>query len=346
MTKRKVLFITEYLNPPYDEGIKKTAFNIYTELNHKYDLKVICRYGFNEENIFVINSNPLFLSGNIRKIISEFNPLAIIYLPFASSTFAGYLRLRVLRFFAQNAKMIFIALQPKPLKKWQKLSVNFLKPQYALTPSPSLLKFWESYNINSRLLPLITDQSVFKQLEMAEQKLDLRKKYSIPINSYLISHMGHINEGRNLESLIPLQKAGYQVMIVGSSSTPKDALGPKDLKSKLEKEGIIVLSKFIEHIEEIYQMSDLYIFPVLAPNSSIGMPLSILEARACGIPVLTTNFGSISAFMGDDNGGIIYSTPNRFSEAVKSIEKRDYTNSNVEDLNKKFYNILFAIIEN
>ena len=346
MTKRKVLFITEYLNPPYDEGIKKTAFNIYTELNHKYDLKVICRYGFKEENIFAINCNPLFLSRNIRKIISDFNPLVIIYLPFASSTFAGYLRLRVLRFFAQNAKMIFIALQPKPLKKWQKLSVNFLKPQYALTPSPSLQKFWESYNINSRLLPLITDLSVFKPLEMAEQKLDLRKKYNIPINAYLISHMGHINEGRNLESLILLQRSGYLVMIVGSSSTPKDALGPKDLKSKLEKEGIVVLDKFIELIEEIYQMSDLYIFPVLAPNSSIGMPLSILEARACGIPVLTTNFGSISAFMGDDNGGIIYSTPKRFSEAVKSIEKRDYTNSNVEDLNKKFYNILFEIIEN
>lgn len=346
MTKRKILFITEYLNPPYDEGIKKTAFNIYTKLNYKYDLKVICRYGFNEENIFVLNANPLFLSGNIRKIISDFNPFVIIYLPFASSTFAGYLRLRVLRFFARNTKMIFIALQPKPLKKWQKLSVNFLKPQFALTPSPSLQKFWESYNINSRLLPLITDQSVFKPLEITERKLDIRKKYNIPPNSYLISHMGHINEGRNLESLIPLQKAGYQVMIVGSSSTPKDALGPKDLKSKLEKEGIIVLNKFVEHIEEIYQMSDLYIFPVTAPNSSIGMPLSILEARACGIPVLTTDFGSISAFIGDDNGGIIYSKPNRFSEAVKSIENRDYKNSNVEDLNKKFYNILFEIIEN
>lgn len=344
---KKILLVTEYLNPPFDEGIKKTAYNLLNELENRFDVYVICRQGYKKENIEIVKTNRLFLSIIIKKIIYNFKPDLLIYFPFASSTFASYLRLIVLKLFSKNAKSVFIALQPKPLNQLQKYIVKLLKPVFALTPSPELKSFWDHYKIKNELLPLLTDLSIFKPLQNSVAKKLLREKYNLPVDSYIISHMGHLNKGRNLRSLIPLQQAGNQVVIVVSSSTPKDAIGPSTLKFELKEHGIIIVDEYIEAIAEIYQLSDLYIFPVLAKNSSIGLPLSVLEARACGIPVLTTDYGSIKHFLGSDQNSIFYSFSDNFTEAVNGIKKNadaDFTNTRITELNEQFYNIIYNVI--
>jgi len=341
--KRKILFISEYLNPPYDEGIKKTVYNLFLNFDKNYDLKVICRYGFQKENINIVQTNALYYSKEVKSIIKDFDPESIVYLPFQSSTFASYLRLKLFSLFAKKSKLILIALQPKPLKSWQKVLVKFIKPKAAFTPSPALQEYWNSIKVQNQLIPLLTDLSIFKPLKNKNDKQELRRKYDIPIDAFIISHMGHLNEGRNLKTLIPLQKGGNQVVIVSSSSTPPDALGKDSLKDYLVKSGIIILDRYIESIEEIYQLSDLYIFPVVKKNSSIGMPLSVLEARACEIPVLTTDYGSLNQFLGTDNNGIRYSNPESFLKNVDSIKKiinPTYSLSKVSELNNTFYSII------
>ena len=346
---KKVIFITEYLNPPYDEGIKKTAYNLYIELKKKYELQVICRHGFKDSSVHIVNTNPLYFSKEVKSIIKDFNPDSIVYLPFQSSTFASYLRLKVLSFYAANSSLIFITLQPKPLKSWQRFLVRFIKPKFALTPSPILHQFWNTLGISNTLMPLLTDLSIFKPIANTNLKAALRKKYKLPKDAFIISHMGHLNEGRNLKTLIPLQESGNQVVIIGSSSTPSDALGQESLKEKLIEAGIIIIDQYIEHIEEIYQLSDIYIFPVVKENSSIGMPLSILEARGCAIPVITTDYGSIKLFLEDDSNGIFYEKPANFKECVLKIKKnptKNYTKTSVSQLNKQFYDTIHKKINN
>ena len=343
MTKKRLILITEYLNPPYDEGIKKTVYNLFLELDKTYHLQVICRAGFPKDNIQIIQANKLFLSNSIKKIIKGFEPEALIYFPFASATFAGYLRLFVLSVLNKRAENIIIALQPKQLKKWQEQIVKFIRPRFALTPSPQLKAFWDRMNVNNKLLPLLTDLKTFKPLGKESSKTGLRKKYNLPLDAFIISHVGHLNGGRNLKSLIPLQKAGFQILIISSSSTPRDSLQPTNLKQELIDEGIIVLDKYIENIEELYQLSDIYIFPVISQTGSIGTPLSVMEARACGIPVITTDFGSLKHFFDGDYGNIYYSCPQDFILAIEKLRKdttRNRLQSKVAQLNNKFYNII------
>lgn len=346
---RKVLLISEVFNPPYDEGIKKTVYNLYDALNSKYELQVICRVGpINIQNVSCISTNKLFVSRKLKAQIVAFGPDTIIYFPFASSTFAGFVRHFIISHFFSSARQIMIALQPKPLKRWQKMMVRFFKPSIVLTPSPLLQDMLNELGIENELLPLYTDLSKFVPINSSSKKSDLRKKYGIASEAYVISHMGHLNEGRNLGSLIELQKSGCQVVVVGSSSTPIDSVGPLMLKLDLERNGIIILDGYIENIEEIYQLSDLYIFPVLAPNSSIGLPLSILEARACGIPVITTDFGSVKYYLGDDHGGIFYSNPNEFSNTMKLVRteaNRTHHETQVHKLNEDFMNAMLRNIE-
>ena len=125
-----------------------------------------------------------------------------------------------------------MALQPKPLKVWQKYLVKYFKPSTAITPSLVLKNYWDSIKIKNQLTSLYTSLENFYPLENKDKKNELRKEFGLPIDAKIVLHLGHFNEGRNLESLIPLQKAGYQLVIVGSSSTPADAVGPDSIKEK------------------------------------------------------------------------------------------------------------------
>jgi glycosyltransferase involved in cell wall biosynthesis len=258
--------------------------------------------------------------------------------------------LKILNYFSNRNLTILIALQPKPLKKWQLNIIKWLKPNFGFTPSKILSRTWKELGIDHELIPLLTDLDIFQPVKHTFDKKKLREKYGFPADKIIISHMGHLNEGRNLRSLIPLVEKGLKVIVVISSSTPLDALGKNNLREDLTKSGITIIQKYIDNIQEIYQLSDIYIFPVKKVNSSIGLPLSVLEARSCGIPVITTDYGSIYHFLKNDFGGILYSEPDDFVHAYERLERegfpgRNFNKSGVKELNKKFYDIIYKKID-
>jgi glycosyltransferase involved in cell wall biosynthesis len=102
--------------------------------------------------------------------------------------------------------------------------------------------------------------------------------------------------GRNLAILKVLLNEGYKLVIIGSTRFESDT----KFKQSLEKEGYVFFNGYIENIEEFYQASDIYVFPVFTYNSAIEFPLSVLEAMSCNLPILTTRFGGL---------------PNSFSES-------------------------------
>ena len=342
---KKILLITEFINPPYDEGIKKTAFKIFTDLKVNFDVKVICRHGFEDESIHVLKTNKLFLSLKVREIVFDFSPDLLIYFPFQSTTFASFLRYKILSSINYRSQTILFALQPKINKNWQRCLIKFLKPTLAITPSLKLSHTWNSFGIQNHIVSLSTDVDVFKPVNNSK-KMKLRAKYNVDKYEFIVTHMGHLNEKRNLDALIPIQKSGIQVIVVTSTSSPKSSFFNLDLKQKLQQEGIIVFDHFIEGIEEVYQLSDIYVFPVVDENASIGMPLSILEARACGIPVVTTDYGSVKFFFGYDYGAIKYSNADALLDNCSYfISKKElFTESKVHTINSTLVDLIKEII--
>jgi len=110
-----------------------------------------------------------------------------------------------------------------------------------------------------------------------------------------------------LDQADPLQRNNNQVIIVSSTSTPEDC--PKDvvLQKELEMKGIIVMDRYIKKIEEIYQLSDCYVFSVTFEGGCISIPLSVLEAMACNLPVITTKFGELPGLF-TERDGFMYAT--------------------------------------
>ena len=107
----------------------------------------------------------------------------------------------------------------------------------------------------------------------------LKEKYGFDPDKPLVLHVGHCSGGRGLEDF--LQIKGAQRLIIASGMFEDDAL-----VKALEDDGVTIMSGYLENVEEIFQMSDSYLFPTRSSDNVISIPLSVMEALACGVPVI------------------------------------------------------------
>jgi len=100
--------------------------------------------------------------------------------------------------------------------------------------------------------------------------------------------------------------------IIGNGS----CMGPlKDLVRELQIAELVDFYGTLTHkgVMNILQASDIFVLPTRRE----GFPKVILEAFACGLPVIATSVSVIPQLVGDDKGIIIYdSTPEAIVEAV------------------------------
>jgi glycosyltransferase involved in cell wall biosynthesis len=89
---------------------------------------------------------------------------------------------------------------------------------------------------------------------------------------------------------------------------------------ELERVGCTVWKSFFKRIEEIYAMSDCYVFPVKSEKNAIQLPLSVLEAMACNLPVITTKFGALPYVFTEGNGLFFVEKDDDFLYALDEIK--------------------------
>jgi glycosyltransferase involved in cell wall biosynthesis len=108
----------------------------------------------------------------------------------------------------------------------------------------------------------------------------------------VVLHVGHLEAGRNVRYLGDLAARGdCQVVLVTSSSTAFQA--NQALGQELCRAGVVLLTDYQPRIEQLYQLADCYLFPVESTDNAIDAPLSVLEALACDLPVVTTRYGGL-----------------------------------------------------
>jgi glycosyltransferase involved in cell wall biosynthesis len=199
-----------------------------------------------------------------------------------------------------KAKTVISAPHPAGLNKIYLLSL--LKPDIILTQSDSAQELFNSLGYRTHFLPNGVDVQKFVPVT-DKRKLMLRQKYGVRENSFVILHVASLKRKRNLEIMKTLAKenTNNQVIIVGRVGEKRDM----QLVSELKEAGCLVLTQYFPNIEEIYALSDCYLFPTIDRRACIETPLSVLEAMSCNIPVVTTRFGALPK-MFNEGGGFCY----------------------------------------
>ena len=317
----KICVVSEALEGPFDEGVKIFVFNLIKELS-----KTDTVLGLSRSNRFTkdiegyctkaLPSNKFFISPVLWKKMQEFKPDITFYIPTACATFFSFLRTKILRFYGKSAKTILVTLQPREYSVLSKKIISFMHPDLILAQSCKTQESLLHLGCNVKRISAGVDLQKFTPV-VEDSKRILKKKYGFPTDKFLILHVGHINRNRNVQFLGSIQRMeDIQVILVGSSSYPED----KNLAEELKRKGVIVINKYIDKIEELYQCVNCYLFPVYSDSACIEIPLSVFEAMASNIAIVTTRYGGLPGMIKERDGFRYAATDEDFLTKINLIK--------------------------
>ena len=317
----RVCVVTEELGGPADEGIRNFALFLVGGFQNRCQVMGISIGGpVNDTSLVSLPTNKLLLSRRLKHLVANFQPHVVCYVPSASDTVFSFLRLRILATYWSPARTALIALQPRRHTKVGKWAISLLDPSMVFVQSAQRREEFRKTVRNAELIPSGVDLDRFRPVSPQQKQL-LRKKYDLPTGASIVLHVGHITRERNVEFLAEVQQH-YQVLLVCGNSVGQD----RHLTQQLRQTGVAIVDSFLEHVEEVYELSDCYLFPVTSQDGCIEVPLSVLEAMACNLPVVTTRYGGLetlfaAAKQGNGTGFFVVDTPgealHRVAEAVQ-----------------------------
>lgn len=231
------------------------------------------------------------------KNVRRFAPDIIHFVP--GATIQSFALLRLLKLYT-GAKTIMSVVNPRLHSLVWKL-VPLLKPDLILNQSDEIERLSNSLSIKTYFLPNGVDTTKFAPVSPRD-RIALRQKYGIDKSKFVILHVGHLTMGRGLLPLCWLNGSDSQVLVITSSYFRTN----QTVLEILTKHGCLVWQSYFENIWEIYQSADCYVFPT-PKNKAICQPLSVLEAMACNLPVVSTKLDGLSrTFRREEVKGLFY----------------------------------------
>ena len=213
-------------------------------------------------------------------------------------------------FFHSKKAKIFKFLDGILLKK------NFKKIGFATALTKAEYSGYKKMGVGVDRVVEIPNGIDLKKFKSNQKEINnLQKKYEI--NKKLVLYVGRIHKSKGLEYLIRAVKdIDCQVLIVGRDSGYK-----KELEKIAKKLGIrdkIIFTGAVSEKELVnsYFASDVF---VLASEHE-GFGLVVIEAMACGLPVIVSDRGSLPYIVNNEKNGFVFGFGN-IKELNNKIKK-------------------------
>ncbi len=312
-----MLILTNCLIKNADEGCVNVAYNLIKRIKTAVsDVKVVSYERTSELTDEQMELNKLMLSFPLIKLLRK--EKNVIYIPFPAKMISTAVRIWILSLFCKDLKVL-ISMHDSI----DKLSGFLLKNSKAkiFVLSESTYKDFEPF-VGKKVVHIKTGVDTERFIPVSTEKTkELKTKYGFSSDKPVVLHVGHLNEGRNIDKLLNINE-DYQILLVTSTLTKNEQNA--ELKNRLQsKSNVKIIDDYVPDIEEIYQLADLYFFPVLESGHCIDIPLSCLEAAACNLPVVTTSYGAMKEFKGKKGFYHISSFVNINEIIAKALSVKD-----------------------
>jgi glycosyltransferase involved in cell wall biosynthesis len=151
----------------------------------------------------------------------------------------------------------------------------------------------------------------------------IRVSYRLPEGRRFLIYVGTENTRKDLGTLVralaQVRREAPEVALlkVGRAHDDEERQSLVELAARL---GVLEAIHFLEDVSEedlpqLYNLAELYVTP--SPYEGFGFPL--LEAMACGTPVVYANAGSLPEIAGDAGVAVAPTNPDSLAEGVLSV---------------------------
>lgn len=282
-----------------DEGMNNVAYHLRRELSKRHQVSSL--------------DPRAYCSLSFWKQVRSLQPDVIHYT--SGPSILSLTLIKLLGLLCQDSQTVVSALHP--WFPWHsELLIRTVRPSLVLTQSQTTDILFRQYGCRTIFVPNGVDVSKFKPVSEG-YKQRLRSHFGVPMGKYVILHVGAVKQKRGVGILSELQGGDQQVIIAGSPSTGHDLA---TLQS-LERCGCWVWTDYFDDIERLYGLADCYVFPTQNPLHAIEIPLSVLEAMACNLPVVSSAFGGLPEIL-DAGEGLVYThSPEELLQGVQRIRR-------------------------
>lgn len=248
-----------------------------------------------------------FQPSNLRAL-RRLRPDVVQYVPYSGLTRNGLARLAALRLAAPSALASLAAVQ---LLKDVGPVPRGLRAPLAICSSARIAAGARRVSRRALVMPPVVDATRFAPGDRPQA--ELRRELGLEGDRPLVIHVGHLRAVRNLGALATLARTGRWDVAMIASSSHADGSG---IEQQLRDAGVRIVARHLPRIEEVYQAADAFVFPATQPKGAIEVPLGVLEAMACGLPVASTRFGGLPDFF-PPSAAFVYADADRLEEAVE-----------------------------
>jgi glycosyltransferase involved in cell wall biosynthesis len=328
--KRRLLITTDNFLPRWD-GISRFLSEIIPRLKETYEITVIAPdYGHVSIDGVEIIKIPLK-----KKSYGDYTPAQIMYRkilrlvrrcdlvfnqalgPIGMCAILAARRAR--RPIASYIHSIEWELVPKALVSlgpvrglvlpFSKSVVSFFynKCSVLIVPSENIAELfsWQRIRTPKRIAHLGVDTKKFAP----DDKKKMRESLNLPADAFIVGYHGRIGFEKNLLTLLRAYRRlpikNKRLIIVGD--------GVPSIKSRLTRFNDIIVTGSTNHVTPWLHAMDVYVQPSFTETTS----LTVLEAMACGLPVVTSKVGFIKYYVVDGKNGLFFDNMSPYDLSLK-----------------------------
>jgi hypothetical protein len=187
-----------------------------------------------------------------------------------------------LRKSAVEANHVMVALVPFVGTRYPAALLRMLYPGMILVSSYKSLLSLSRLSLDGDVLRFGVDPTCYRPAS-DDERAEVRKRYGIDKDTFVFL-LGSRDDADGREAVTALGEAGdariiearKQPPVYSSTASRGRSVGPQT-----------------EDPRECYALADCFVFADKDVSESVEIPLGVVEALACGVPVLTTPFGGL-----------------------------------------------------
>jgi glycosyltransferase EpsD len=172
----------------------------------------------------------------------------------------------------------------------------------------------------------------------------LRDEHRYENDAFLMFYAAEFNANKNQQlliksvSLVKEEVPKAKLLLAGEGSLLEEC---KELARSLGVEHMVDFLGFRKDIESLLKMSNI----VVASSKREGLPVNIMEAMACGLPIIALkNRGHCELVKEDCNGWIVSNQPEELAKKVAELAKNQELQKQMGEQSRKIMLDSFSLV--